>query len=264
MNKQRLIITACYLGMLGWLTGASLAAEQPAAPAKETKQVKAAVVKDTKQEKPASAVESKGAEAAKGADEEVIMRRAAARRAPGNYQTYQYQPEAATLVGVESLLSEITKEIAGKVYYELKELGESGLTGKVAVTVAVPLSDFQRESEFGRVVAEYLLTDIADRGLNVTELRIGKEIEILPQTGEFILTRNTGELANSTAALDYVVVSTFSNTRKNLLLQGRLVSLKDLQIIASWRHSLPLNRELLSLFQVPEKPFTIPVKGVQR
>ncbi|OGR05154.1 MAG: hypothetical protein A2511_06280 [Deltaproteobacteria bacterium RIFOXYD12_FULL_50_9] len=196
--------------------------------------------------------------------DEGALRRAAALRVPVNYQTHQYQPEATTVVGTEILLSEISKEIAGKVYYELKELSENGLLGKVAVVAAVPLSDLKRETEFGRVVAEYLLTDFADRGLNVTELRIGKEIQILPQTGEYILTRNVGELANSNPELDYVVVSTFSNTRKTLILQGRLVSLKDWRIIASWRHSLPLNRDVLSLFQLPEKPFTIPVKGIAR
>lgn len=235
MNKYREIVTACCLGMLLVLLTGTATAEE---------------------EQPDATARNKG--------EDQVMQRPAARRVPVNYQTYQYQQEAATMVGVETLLSEISKEIAGKVYYELKGLGETSLAGKVAVTAAVPLSDLQRDSEFGRVVAEYLLTDIADRGINVTELRLGKEIEILPQSGEFVLTRNIGELANSAPELDYMVVSTFSNTRKHLLLQGRLVRLKDLRIITSWRHTLPLNRELLSLFQQPEKPFTIPVKGVQR
>jgi hypothetical protein len=110
-------------------------------------------------------------------------------------------------------------------------------------------------------VAEYLLTDLADRGLKVTELRLGKEINILAQTGEFILSRNSNELANNNQELDYVVVSTYSNTRKTLVLQGRLVSLKDGIIKTSWRYTLPLNRELLSLFHSIEKPYTIAVKG---
>lgn len=177
---------------------------------------------------------------------------------------FQYLPESSRMLGTELALSNASKEIAGKVYYELKEEGEQSLAGKVAVVSAVPLSDFKRETEFGRLMAEYLLTDLADRGLQVDELRLGREITILPQTGEFILTRNAGELANVEPALDYVVLSTYSNTRKALIVQGRLVALKDGTVKTSWRFTLPMNRDLIGLFHAaPEAPFTIAIKGIE-
>jgi TolB-like protein len=176
-------------------------------------------------------------------------------------ETHRCPPKEADSFGTEARLSEICKQAAGKVYYELKEKGKQQLNGRVAVVSAVPLSDFKRETEFGRLMAEYLLTDLADRGLKVTELRLGREINILPQTGEFIMTRNIGELANNRPALNYVVVSTFSNTQKQLIIQGRLVRLEDDLVVTSWRYTLPLNRDLLTLFGKPEPPFTISVKG---
>ena len=184
--------------------------------------------------------------------------------ADNRFAVYQYLPEDSKILPTELTLSNYSKEIAGKVYYELKEEGGGRLTDKVAVVSAVPLSDFKRETEFGRLMAEYLMTDLADRGLQVTELRLGKEITILPQSGEFIMTRNIGELANAEPALDYVVVSTFSNTRKALIVQGRLVSLKTGVVTTSWRFSMPMNRELVSLFRdASEKPFTIAVRGFE-
>ena len=174
----------------------------------------------------------------------------------------RYMPDASRSLGTEILLSELGKEVAGKVYYELKDGGERHLSSRVAVVSAVPLSDLKRQTEFGRMLAEYMLTDLADRGLRVTELRLGKEINILPQTGEFIMSRNIGELANNSPMLDYVVLTTFSNTRKTLIIQGRLVSLKNGLIETSWRYSMPLNRELLGLFHDVEQPFSIAVKGV--
>ncbi len=177
------------------------------------------------------------------------------------FQVYQYMPDASKSLGTETLLSEISKEVAGKVFYELKEEGEKNFTARVAVVAAVPLSDLKRETEFGRVMGEYLLTDLADRGLRVTELRLGKEINILPQTGEFIMSRNLAELANHSQELDYVVVTTYSNTRKTLILQGRLVDLKDGLVKTSWRYGLPLNRELLGLFQDVEPSFKIAIRG---
>lgn len=185
-------------------------------------------------------------------------------RVPTNQRVFQYIPDTSKALGTETLLSDISKEIAGKVFYELKEEGERNFTAKIAVVSAVPLSDLKRESEFGRIMGEYLLTDLADRGLKVTELRLSKEISIVPQTGEFIMSRNIAELANHAPELDYVVVSTFSNTRKTLIVQGRLVSLKDGQVKTSWRYGLPLNRELLGLFYQGETPFKIPVKGVRK
>jgi len=184
------------------------------------------------------------------------------RRVPTQYNVYQYLPDTSKSQGTENLLSDISKEVAGKVFYELKGEGEMDLSARVAVVNAVPLSDLKRETEFGRVLGEYLLTDLADRGLKVTELRMGKEINILPQTGEFILTRNIGELANTAPELEYVVVSTYSNTRKTLILQGRLVRLKDGAVKASWRYGLPLNKELLGLFHAPEAPYKIAVRGM--
>ncbi len=185
-----------------------------------------------------------------------------AQRVPTNYNVYQYMPDTSKALGTESLLSEISTEISGKVFYELKEEGEKNFTAKVAVVNAVPLADFKRETEFGRIMGEYILTDLADRGLKVTELRMGKEINILPQTGEFIMSRNIGELASNAPELDYVVISTFTNTRKTLILQGRLVRLKDGLVKTSWRYGLPLNRELLGLFHTVEAPFKIAVKGM--
>ncbi|HSR36298.1 MAG TPA: FlgO family outer membrane protein [Desulfurivibrionaceae bacterium] len=188
----------------------------------------------------------------------------AQQRVPTNQRVFQYMPDASKSLGTETLLSEVSKEIAGKVFYELKDEGERNFTAKIAVVSAVPLSDLKRDSEFGRVMGEYLLTDLADRGLKVTELRLSKEISIVPQTGEFIMSRNIAELANHAPELDYVVVSTFSNTRKTLIVQGRLVALKDGQVKTSWRYSLPLNRELLGLFYQGEEPFKIAVKGVHK
>ena len=186
------------------------------------------------------------------------------RRVPTKYNVYQYLPETSKAVGTESLLSEMSKEVAGKVFYEMQEEGEGNFSGKIAVVNAVPLSDFKRDTEFGRVMGEYLLTDLADRGLKVTELRLGKDITILPQTGEFILSRNIGELANKMPELEYVVVTTFANTRKTLVIQGRLVRLVDGAVKTSWRYSMPLNRELLGLFQQAEAPYKIAVKGIGR
>jgi len=182
---------------------------------------------------------------------------------PPTYPVYHYLPERSKAMGTEITLAGISREIAGKVFYELKEEGSGAMAGRVAVVSAVPLSDLKRETEFGRLMAEYLITDLADRGLPVTELRMGKEINILPQTGEFIMTRNIGELANSMPALDYIVISTFSNTRKTLIVQGRLVTLKNGMIKTSWRYSMPLNRELIGLFHnTVEQPHTIAVKAM--
>lgn len=182
--------------------------------------------------------------------------------ASATQRIYQYRTDPASH-GTERLMSEMSKEVAGKVFYEMKEGGQHDMSSRVAVVCAVPLSDLKRETEFGRMVAEFYLTDLADRGIKVKELRLGRDINILPQTGEFILSQNIGELASDSPALDYVVVSTFTNTRKTLILQGRLISLQNGLVRSSWRYTFPLNRDLVALLDNNnEQPFTIAVKGV--
>ncbi|MFP3982210.1 MAG: FlgO family outer membrane protein [Desulfurivibrionaceae bacterium] len=182
-----------------------------------------------------------------------------ARELPELRRDRQYVPSSLRSRSTEKMISDISGKAAGKVYHDLTDK-EENLTAKVAVVAAVPLSDLKRETEFGRLMAEYLLTDLADRGIKVTELRLGKEIHILAQTGEFILSRNIGELPRISRKLDYVLVSTFSNTRKELIVQGRLVNLENGLIKTSWRDTLPLNREILGLFNKVPKPHTIAVK----
>jgi len=188
--------------------------------------------------------------------------RVRARRLPHTFRTMQYLPDGSGVEDTSVRLGEITREIAGKVFYELRDEGQDAFAARIAVVAAVPLSDFKKETEFGRLVSEYLLTDLADRGLRVTELRLGRDINILPRTGEFIMSRNPGELASNVQDLDYVVVSTFSNTRRSLILQGRLVSLKNGLVESAWRYTMPLSRELVGLFSAGRKPYTISVRGM--
>lgn len=164
-------------------------------------------------------------------------------------------------ISTEKMISDISEKAAGKVYRDLKSKGNTN--PKVAVVAAVPLSDLKRETEFGRLMAEYLLTDLSDLGIKVRELRLGTEIKILAQTGEFILSRNIGELSKLPRKLDYVLVSTFSNTRKKLIVQGRLVDLGNGLIKTSWRDTLPLNREILGLFNKAPEPHTIAVRPMR-
>lgn len=173
----------------------------------------------------------------------------------------QYKQQSPEEVPPRVILSDMTKEIAGKVFYELQN---KDLASTLAVTTAVPLADLKQDSEFGRLLAELLLTDLADQGLNVKELRLGKDIYIIPLMGEFIISRNTGELADQYPVIDYVIISTFTNSKSDLLVQGRLVDLKTGIIKTSWRYDLLLVKELLGLFRKPEEPLRVSIKELQQ
>lgn len=262
MKKGRREAILCCVGLVLFAGAGCVTVQQDAKPAKpEVKMADATYTPAV--EAPGKVVATPGANVPKdkGSAPPPPME---VRRVPTKYNVYQYMPDTSKTLGTEILLSEMSKEVAGKVFYEMQEEGEKNFTAKIAVVNAVPLSDLKRDTEFGRVMGEYLLTDLADRGLKVTELRLGKDITILPQTGEFILSQNIGELANKMPELEYVVVTTFANTRKTLIIQGRLVRLSDGAVKTSWRYSMPLNRELLGLFQPAEAPYKIAVKGIGR
>lgn len=192
----------------------------------------------------------------------VTIQGCASQEGAGREASFQKQSvPTPTPYETENLISEISREIAGKVYYELYDRSERNLSAKLAVVNAVPLSDLKRETEFGRLLGELVLTDLADRGLRVRELRLGQDIRIIPLTGEFIMSRNVGELASQHPELDFVVVHTFSNTKTALILQGRLIDLNNGLITASWRYNLPLNTALLGLFREPDSSVRVTIKG---
>lgn len=117
----------------------------------------------------------------------------------------------------------------------------------VLVTSFVNLNNMKKTSTFGRVFSELLMTQLQTRGISVTEMRQGNVIDIKQGGGEFILTRNTRNIAKTYSA-NSILAGTYTITRESIILNGRLINLETNDIVSSWTNRVSRTKEVNSLF----------------
>ncbi len=123
----------------------------------------------------------------------------------------------------------------------------------IIVTTFVNLNELDETSVFGRMMAEKLLDELNRKGFTVVEIRraqdlfvkkaVGKFKEV---AGEFILTRDTSELAEHTDARA-VLAGTYVATTKVLMINARLMDLKTPRILSSVSYEVRMTQEIESL-----------------
>ncbi|MCI4626381.1 MAG: hypothetical protein L3V56_10525 [Candidatus Magnetoovum sp. WYHC-5] len=119
------------------------------------------------------------------------------------------------------------------------------------VTTFVNLNTLKKTSPFGRAFSELLMTQLQGRGYVITEMRVGNVIDIKNDSGEFVLTRDVKDLLVSHSA-NAIVAGTYTITKESVILNGRLISLTDNSIIASWTNSVVRTKEINSLLTNPD------------
>jgi len=104
------------------------------------------------------------------------------------------------------------------------ERGREGMT--VLMTTITPVDNLSSGTSFGRVATEQLMTEMNARGFRVIEARKTNEYMVADKMGEFSLSRDLKKIASEFSA-DAVLVGTYSRGREQVLLNVRLVNLKD-------------------------------------
>jgi len=110
---------------------------------------------------------------------------------------------------------------------------KSNDTGTITVTSFVDLDNLNKTSQFGRVIAESLFTELFIRGFNVTEFR-GKNAISINGEGEFYITRDIEKL-QSEVPNTYVVVGTYSKIDDYVVINVRMIDNKTGKIVSSAR-----------------------------
>lgn len=104
------------------------------------------------------------------------------------------------------------------------------LTNKtVAVTSMVNVNDFTQTSNFGRLFADLMITDLERVGWDVVDVR-GKTIKIQEKNGEFFLNRKDIKKFPSNSI---VLVGTYSNYKEGLILNIRLIDPEFNKLLSS-------------------------------
>lgn len=99
-------------------------------------------------------------------------------------------------------------------------------TMTVLMTTLTPVDNLSSGTSFGRVASEQLMTEMNARGFRVIEARKTNDYMIADKMGEFSLSRDLKKIASEFSA-DAVLVGTYARGREQVLLNVRLVDLKD-------------------------------------
>lgn len=129
----------------------------------------------------------------------------------------------------------------------------------VLITTFVSVDNFNKTSSLGRVLSELVMTELQAKGIEVVEMRKSIAIDFQENTGEFILTRKTRDLAQEYSA-QAVFAGTYSISSKTIILNGRLISLRDSRVLAAWTNRVVRSKEIDSLLKLN----TDPVSGYER
>lgn len=104
-------------------------------------------------------------------------------------------------------------------------------THTVVVTTFVDLGHLKGESRFGRQVSERLVYALHTMGYRVFELRMGKDVNVVDNNGEFALTRKLEEMA-APYKPDAVLVGTFETAGSVITVQARLLDAATARIVS--------------------------------
>jgi len=129
---------------------------------------------------------------------------------------------------VELTANELSKELYPYTEY------------KILFTSFVNLNDFSESSNFGRLFAESLISQIKQRGYEVVEYR-GTEIVAKSQKGEFRLNRTALEKVKGEKLL--IVVGTYAKMDNHVFVNTRVIERKTKKVIAAATVYIPLKKK---------------------
>jgi TolB-like protein len=101
----------------------------------------------------------------------------------------------------------------------------------VAVATFVDLDKVEETSAFGRYVAERMGQELHKLGFKTLELRQRKDIEIIHDKGEFILSRRSSELLKK-SRIEAVVVGTYAIVNNEVVVNTRLIGVDTARVMS--------------------------------
>ena len=117
---------------------------------------------------------------------------------------------------------------------------DPGSLGKAPVLVAtvVNINDLKNSAPLGRTLGEMYASQLANKGLNVTEMKLRGDVYVREGTGELLLSREIREIAAQHAA-GLVLVGTYSQASQYTYISMKLVRTTDSRIMRSHDYAIP-------------------------
>ncbi len=134
---------------------------------------------------------------------------------------------------------------------------------QVAVATFVSLDQLYETSSMGRYISEQMLHELQRAGVDVIEVRMMPSMKISKGYGEYILSRDMGELSYL-HDVDAVVVGTYTVASGQIFLNGRLLAISTGRILSTASTVFDMDEVTASLLQRSGQPIAPPASiGIQ-
>jgi TolB-like protein len=123
----------------------------------------------------------------------------------------------------------------------------------VLVTTFVDNNDLRQTSRLGRVLQEHVASRLVQLGYTVREMKLAATLQITPQSGETILSRDLAQLSAGQQA-QAILVGTISRSNRILYISARLINPVNNNILATDDYQLCMDDDILAMFDLQRQP----------
>ncbi len=149
-----------------------------------------------------------------------------------------------------------TDDMSHLIYVAAQTLGdraESLAKDKpLIVTTVVSINNLKQSSPFGRLVSELIANRLEQRGYLVRDVRYMGALEIRPETGERVLSREVEKISEKIKA-QAVVAGTYAVAGKEIYLDLRVLKADNAELLSSVDVVIPLDENTRGLFDTPNE-----------
>lgn len=117
---------------------------------------------------------------------------------------------------------------------------------RVLVATLVNVDRLHESSRFGRLVSEQIAGRLVQTGVPVAEVRLREQLQIHPEQGELLLSRQQQEVSPSQQA-QLVVLGTYAVANSVVYISLKAVLPEGNAVVAAYDYSLPLDQEVRRL-----------------
>ena len=136
----------------------------------------------------------------------------------------------------------------------------------ILVTTLVDNNNLSKTSRFGRILQEHIASRFVQLGFTVKEIKLSNTLQIIPRSGETILSRDLSFLSGAQQA-QAIFAGTLSHTNNTMYISTRIINPVNSSIIATSDFKLCMDENILAMFglqrqddiddeiQEPSQPF---------
>ncbi len=165
----------------------------------------------------------------------------------GIFDFWKDEPAPAPQVSLASAAFKMGEMLDGQLVERLHLLEGPAKGYSLIVTTPVDLNNLEASSPLARQMGEELSLWFVQSGYKVQEIRKGRTVLFDPGQGETLLTRRSTLLGNENIRSALIMVSTYSQTMKNIRFNVRLLHAATNEVLAMSSQTIPLNSEMRML-----------------